>query len=69
MDSSKTKLPWAPTEWWLRRALVACIGVPLVLFVCAAAFDRKQLLTEATRATERMSDVMQEHALRVLDTH
>ena len=69
MDGSTVKKSWATTEWWLRRALVACIGVPLVLFLCAAAFDRRQLLNEATRETERTSDVMQEHALRVLDTH
>ncbi len=69
MDGSTVKRPWATTEWWLRRALVACIGVPLVLFLCAAAFDRRQLLNEATREAERTSDVMQEHALRVLDTH
>ncbi len=57
------------TEWWLRRALVACLGVPALLFLCSAWFDRHQLLLHASREVERTADVVQEHALRVLDTH
>ena len=57
------------TEWWLRRALVACLGVPALLFLCSAWFDLHQLLRQATREVERTADVVQEHALRVLDTH
>jgi two-component sensor histidine kinase len=48
--------------------LAACIALPLALFLLAAAETRVRLRHEAERESDRLVDVLHEHAQKVLET-
>src|SRR5215213_9738977 len=53
---------------WLRRALVAAILVPVLLFAGAAWYDWQRLLNEAAGNARHTAALLREHALKAIET-
>ncbi|CAH2602804.1 Histidine kinase [Rhodovastum atsumiense] len=65
---ARTRKSTAGVQDWLRWALLACVGVPLLLFAGAAWFDRDRLLDQAHENTQRTTAMLREHALKAIET-
>lgn len=59
----------APAPGWLRAMLVASVLVPALLFAAAAWHDRAALFRQALDGAGSTVATLQEHALKVLETH
>ncbi len=54
--------------WSLRVLLVAAVLVPFLLFALAAAENYRQVFRDAERDTNRVTALLREHALKVIET-